>query len=586
MQGGLDEFLAARERDKDDNNADDEYGDNGPEIAVGSRAPSRVASGAAAGAASIAASSIGAASLGVQFRATRRTLDELNRGEVIARKQDRGSKGSKTYISIRKAATTPLPNKLLGPRFLGAKNKDGELLNRSKTIQEDYLSNLQALKPIITQMVHYDLKGVLLVPSVYDDHGFTYEDRWNLHSPDFTTIDISQHWNQVTMSHCENWQRDLNDHAVDEDYESSIWVRELLEGCLDSELQKQVKDKYDRLDAYQKGGITYFKILVDTVFKMSSLTVKSLKQFIADFGKDGLSKVQGENVRHIGTLIIAVATRLSDCNNLGFESYQHVVDGLGKCNVAKFRKVYQQKSAALTFDDALYGYGDMASADVLSKIENVLHPAMNIYDNLNLGGQWHVPGKSVNSLPIACDNCGGPHVATKCPLPHNEEKCKKAREARLKANAEAGRGGRGGRGGGRGGRGSGRGDKRGQWSSSDDSAKTAVAQGVECINNVWMMKCKDCGWNTSHTTKYCEEAKRNGASFAVPATHPYWALSKKAHPSATAAGSATVGTGSNDGSSSTLSSRMSTFIDNRMTTTENADMASLLADLKSCLQGN
>jgi hypothetical protein len=58
--------------------------------------------------------------------------------------------------------------------------------------------------------------------------------------------------------------------------------------------------------------------------------VKSLKQLIADFGKDGLSKVQGENVCHIGTLIIAVATCLADCGNLGYESYQHVVDGLSK----------------------------------------------------------------------------------------------------------------------------------------------------------------------------------------------------------------------------------------------------------------
>ena len=138
---------------------------------------------------------------------------------------------------------------------------------------------------------------------------------------------------------------------------------------------------------YQKGGFTYFKIVVDTVFKMSSLTVKSLKEFISDFGKNGLTKVQGENVRQVGTLIIAVTTRLADCNNLGFESYQHVFDDLGKCNVPKFQDVYRQKSAALTFDDALYGYGGMPSADVLKKIKDVLYPAMTIYDNLNLGGQ-------------------------------------------------------------------------------------------------------------------------------------------------------------------------------------------------------
>jgi hypothetical protein len=71
-----------------------------------------------------------------------------------------------------------LPDKLLGPYFLGAKNKEGELLNRNKSIQDDYLSNLQALKPIIDQMAHYDMKGVFNVPLVYDDTGLTFEDRF------------------------------------------------------------------------------------------------------------------------------------------------------------------------------------------------------------------------------------------------------------------------------------------------------------------------------------------------------------------------------------------------------------------------
>jgi hypothetical protein len=99
----------------------------------------------------------------------------------------------------------PLPDKLLGPRFLGAKNSEGELLNRNKSIQDDYLSNLLALKPIIDQMAHYNMKGILNVPSVYDDTGLTYKDCWGLNNPNFSLVDISQNWNQVTMSHCKNW---------------------------------------------------------------------------------------------------------------------------------------------------------------------------------------------------------------------------------------------------------------------------------------------------------------------------------------------------------------------------------------------
>ncbi len=63
--------------------------------------------------------STGAALLGLQFRQTRRTFEELREGEVIARKHDCGAKGSKIYIAICKSATTPLPDKLLCPRFSG-----------------------------------------------------------------------------------------------------------------------------------------------------------------------------------------------------------------------------------------------------------------------------------------------------------------------------------------------------------------------------------------------------------------------------------------------------------------------------------
>ncbi len=86
--------------------------------------------------------------------------------------------------------------------------------------------------------------------------------------------------------------------------------------------------------------------------------------------------------------------------------------------------------------------GAMSSTEVLKKIEEVLNPAMNIYDNLNLGEQWNTPGCSTNANlgPPTCDNCGGPHISPECTLPHDEEKCKKAQEARLKAQAGHGGG--------------------------------------------------------------------------------------------------------------------------------------------------
>jgi hypothetical protein len=139
---GFDEFC-----DDDDNNA-----------GVAPHPPAGIPPVIGVGAGASVASP-GAALLGLQFQQTRRTFKELMEGEVIACRQDRGVKGSKTYIAIRKSATTPLPNKLLGPHFLDAKNKEGELLNCNKSIQDDYLSNLQALKPIIVSVQNSKLEN-------------------------------------------------------------------------------------------------------------------------------------------------------------------------------------------------------------------------------------------------------------------------------------------------------------------------------------------------------------------------------------------------------------------------------------------
>ena len=76
---------------------------------------------------------------------------------------------------------------------------------------------------------------------------------------------------------------------------------------MDTELKRQVDEQYRELDLYQQGGISYFKIVVDTVFKMSSMTEESLKSFIKDFGKNGLAQVPNENV-HLITF-----QRVSEC---------------------------------------------------------------------------------------------------------------------------------------------------------------------------------------------------------------------------------------------------------------------------------
>jgi hypothetical protein len=55
---------------------------------------------------------------------------------------------------------------------------------------------------------------------------------------------------------------------------------------LDPELKKQVYERYSKLmEVYQQGGIPFFKITMDTVFKMSIMAEESLMSFITDLAR-------------------------------------------------------------------------------------------------------------------------------------------------------------------------------------------------------------------------------------------------------------------------------------------------------------
>jgi hypothetical protein len=201
------------------------------------------------------------------------------------------------------------------------------------------------------------------------------------------------------------------------------------------------------LNLYQQGGISYFKIVVDTVFKMSSMTEESLMSFIKDFGKNGLAKVPNENVHLITFQVDGVAERLADSSLLCSKSLTQYVEGFTYCSAPKFNMVFVNKSVEYTYQDATGGssLASMFSADVLLKIKETSRAAVAIYDHLQLGKKWNLLGKHVNNAVIVpkCDNCGSPnHLAPNCPKLRDEEKCKKAWESRARAqDSEGGRGG-------------------------------------------------------------------------------------------------------------------------------------------------
>jgi hypothetical protein len=91
------------------------------------------------------------------------------------------------------------------------------------------------------------------------------------------------------------------------------------------------------------------------------------------------------------------------------------VTGLTICSITRFTDVFKAKLTAFTYLDAT-GDGTLSSLtclEVLKEVKEISTAAKAIYDHLNAGNLWNIPGKPGlhTNFVTKCDNCGSPdHV--------------------------------------------------------------------------------------------------------------------------------------------------------------------------------
>jgi hypothetical protein len=180
------------------------------------------------------------------------TLLEIEQDKVVMRKGDRGLPGSKIYVANRITATQSLLSKFLGSFHPQSKNAAGENVQKSKHIQDEFVSNLEVIKKFKERIHQYDMRTLLQVPAVY--HDIVGEDawdaRWDASNPYRKIVDLTIHWGKLPLDHILKWQHDFNGYSSDVDHVSSIWIKDLLASSMDTELKRQVDEQYSELDLY------------------------------------------------------------------------------------------------------------------------------------------------------------------------------------------------------------------------------------------------------------------------------------------------------------------------------------------------
>ncbi len=101
---------------------------------------------------------------------------EIEQDKVVVHKGDQGLPGLKIYVANRIVATQSLSSKFLGSFHLQSKNAAGKNVQKSKHIQDKFVSNLEVMKKFKEHVHQYDMRTPLQVPAVY--HDIVGEDAW------------------------------------------------------------------------------------------------------------------------------------------------------------------------------------------------------------------------------------------------------------------------------------------------------------------------------------------------------------------------------------------------------------------------
>jgi hypothetical protein len=163
------------------------------------------------------------------------------------------------------------------------------------------------------------------------------------------------------------------------------WAKSLMMNSCDVLLVDRIDKKFNELDLYEQGGVTYTKIALDEMFTISNTVVATLQGFFEAFAKDGIAKVPNEDVCAATEQIISIAERLAKVSVLPSESTRHILEGFTRCSVIIFRQTFAHLLVAERLRQLCYltnqnGSSRLIDIKALCKEANDLFNSLTVSD--------------------------------------------------------------------------------------------------------------------------------------------------------------------------------------------------------------
>lgn len=452
----------------------------------------------------------------------------------------RRMEGTEEGRKIQQDATRSIENKLGVPRQF-VRNADGEADEGNETkdryLQDMFASSLVKVEELNKRLVEYDMKRIFFISALMAGVTLTAVTDISKIWVDGTEVDLMLYWDRITFEQVCYWQLACNLRVPlsSHDRTSMTWALQLIQNSCTSDLKARVAMTYDSLNEGYKGAVTYMWCVLDFLFAMSEDQVQSLKNYFKVFAQGGLKKVKGENVPTVSIPLYAAARRLESIGHLENIQIKFVLEGLSKCSIPKFAKVFDAMLTDYSAHSILPngGHRCWGHAGPWQEFDYILRLALTHHGNLTTDPKnWNLARKGLHSAAtkpdIKCWNCGDPtHNLGQCPKKKDKKRIDQNRkefyEKRKQNQPQGGGPGRGGAGrGGGGGRGGGREPsndgnyQRGKWAPPGGNADVLWHEAKPHHYCATCRKSKlginGSGWNRTHDTKWHQQAQEPGFS--------------------------------------------------------------------------
>ncbi len=270
--------------------------------------------------------------------------------------------------------------------------------------------------------------------------------------------------------------------------------------------------EYGNMDVCFCSGVTFAWMLCNKLFGLNRDTTAALVNFLKLFWNKGLCRYQGEYVALAQKELMAVCSHLAEAKELPQETPVDLLTGLTLCSVDEFKILFKHK-LQVAKAKSLEGNHHLSQPEIMGEVRVLLASAAQYYNSLNMSDNLNLPQNQHQNVfgtlleaKNSCWNCCKlDHSLNQCTQPQNEERiaeyCYKWMEANGWNPKKKGKGGSGNY-------------EREKWGPPKPGEL-----GVWYIDGTPYAYCGkkhtgiECGWNTTHSTKFHKEWAAEGTAF-------------------------------------------------------------------------